>query len=137
MRSGTLNGGEGDPDALAVLTLASCDTCRKARAWLNERMIAHEIHDVRAQGLTRDMVERIVAAVGVEAAVNKRSTTWRGLSDARRGRLDEADAVALILEHPTLLKRPVFMTDPPVVGFNAAARERLEAPNALNALVEE
>ena len=135
MRSGRLNGGAGDPDALTVLTLASCDTCRKARAWLNERMIAHEVHDVRAEGLTREMVAGIVAAVGVEAAVNKRSTTWRNLSDAQRARLDEDSAVALILEHPALLKRPVFMTDPPVVGFNAAAKERLEAPNALNALV--
>lgn len=137
MRSGTLNGGTGDPDALTVLTLASCDTCRRARAWLNERMIAHEVHDVRAEGLDRETVARIIAAVGVEQAVNKRSTTWRGLSDAQRERLDEDHAVALILEHPTLLKRPVFLTDPPVVGFNEATRERLAAPNALNALVGE
>lgn len=123
--------------ALTVLTLASCDTCRKARAWLNERTVAHEVHDVRAQGLERETVARIVKAVGVERAVNKRSATWRGLSEGQREGLDAERAVVLILEHPTVLKRPVFMTDPPVVGFDAAARKALEAPNALNALVGE
>ena len=112
---------------LAVLGLAACDTCRKAQAWLNERGIDHEVRDVRVDGLDRDTVAAIVAAVGPERAVNRRSTTWRGLPEAEREGLDAERAVALILQHPTLLKRPVFMLDPPVVGFDRKVRDTLDA----------
>ena len=112
---------------LTVLGLATCDTCRRARAWLNEHGIDHEVRDVRADGLDRDIVAAIVAAVGPERAVNRRSTTWRGLSEAEREGLDGERAVALILEHQTLLKRPVFMLDPPVVGFDRKVRDTLDA----------
>lgn len=113
--------------ALTVLSLAACDTCRRARAWLTERGIDHTVRDVRADGLDRETVAHVVAALGPARAVNRRSTTWRGLPESEREPLDEDRAVDLIMAHPTLLRRPVFLVDPPVAGFDAAARERLDA----------
>ncbi|WP_281984011.1 arsenate reductase family protein [Thalassorhabdomicrobium marinisediminis] len=82
--------------------LKTCDTCRKALKMLDGRAV--EVIDVRADGLSDADRAAIVAAFG-EAAINKRSTTWRALSEAERAR----DVAALLEEHPTLMKRPVIL----------------------------
>ena len=112
-----------------VWTLKTCDTCRKAIAWLDEAGIAYEAKDVRADGLDRDTIQRIVAAVGHERALNKRSTTWRELPDAAKEDVDASATIALIESHPTLLKRPAFLPDGDeaqvMVGFDAGVRNAL------------
>ena len=114
---------------LTVWTLASCDTCRSALRWLDEIGMPHEVRDIREDGLDVDTIQRIVSAVGPERAVNKRSTTWRGLPDAAKTDLDVATAVALIERHPTLLKRPAFIPDDEdgqiMVGFDPGVRNAL------------
>ena len=67
---------------LKVYGLKTCDTCRKARKWLDAKGIAHEFMDVRADGLANADVARWVKAVGDETLVNRRGTTWRGPSPA-------------------------------------------------------
>ena len=109
---------------LTVFTLKTCDTCRKTRRWLDERGIAYENVDVRADGIARETVERIVAEVGPGKAVNKRSTTWRNLG--HKGDVDADHAVDLIMGEPTLMKRPVFLTDDAVmVGFDEEVKATL------------
>ncbi|MEL6734574.1 MAG: Spx/MgsR family RNA polymerase-binding regulatory protein [Pseudomonadota bacterium] len=108
---------------LTVYALKTCDTCKKAIKWLDSEGIAHAVHDVRADGLPSDIVSMIVAAVGVDKAVNKRSTTWKGLDEAAKANLDADRAVALITANPTLMKRPAFVADgKAVVGFDATAQ---------------
>ncbi len=82
--------------------LKNCDTCKKAQKALVAAGFAPEVVDVRADGVTAADLARFYAAFG-EALVNKRSTTWRGLSDEARA----GDPLALIAAHPTLMKRPV------------------------------
>ena len=84
---------------LEVWILKSCDTCRRALAWLDQLGVAYEARDVREDGLDRDTIVRIVSAVGVDRAVNRRSATWRDLPDAAKADLDTAAAVALIEQH--------------------------------------
>lgn len=93
---------------LTVYGLANCDTCRKARKWLDAEAIAHRFHDVRKDGIAARDVARWAAAVGWETLLNRRGTTWRGLPDTEKESVDEAKAVALMAEHPALIKRPVF-----------------------------
>ena len=81
--------------------LKTCDTCRKALKTLADREV--NVIDVRADGVLDADRAAIVAAFG-EAAVNTRSTTWRGLSEDERGQSTEA----LLAAHPTLMKRPVI-----------------------------
>ena len=114
---------------LTVWTLKTCDTCRKALAWLEEAGIEHEARDVREDGMDAATIARIVGAVGPERAVNRRSTTWRELPDAAKEDLDAETAVALIEAHPTLMKRPAFVPEdderPIMVGFDAGVRNAL------------
>jgi Spx/MgsR family transcriptional regulator len=113
---------------IVVNGLKSCDTCRKARAWLEGEGIAHRFHDLRADGLEAGRVRRWLDAVGAERLVNKRGTTWRGLSEAERAASGEPEIVALLVAHPAIVKRPVFeLGDRVLVGFDEAARAALAA----------
>lgn len=94
---------------MKIYHLKTCDTCRKAIKALRAAGIEPELHDVRADGLTRDKVTAMEAAVGFDALVNKKSTTWRGLDDAAKAGLMRETAIDLLVEHPTLMKRPVIV----------------------------
>ena len=89
---------------MKVYSLKSCDTCRKAIKEMTAAGLDPQVHDVRADGLSSDDIAAILAAFG-DKAVNRASTTWRGLSDDDKAR-DPAD---LLAKHPTLLKRPVIV----------------------------
>ena len=91
---------------MKVYSLKSCDTCRKAIKEMTAAGLDPQVQDVRADGLSGDDIAAILSACG-EKAVNRASTTWRGLSDEDKAR-DPAD---LLAEHPTLLKRPVIVSD--------------------------
>ena len=91
---------------MRVFSLKSCDTCRKALAEMRAAGLAPEVIDVRADGVAPADRAAMVAALG-EAVLNRRSTTWRGLSEAERG----GDPESLLAAHPTLMKRPVIERD--------------------------
>ncbi|GGL66312.1 arsenate reductase family protein [Wenxinia marina] len=104
---------------MRFLGLSNCDTCRRALSELREAGVEPEVIDVR-EGLTPDLAAAILTDVG-EAALNRRSTTWRALPEAER----TADPAALLAAHPTLLKRPAIEVDGRwSVGWDAAARAR-------------
>lgn len=84
---------------MEIYGLKTCDTCRKAiKALPQARFI-----DVRTEGVPADVMTRARAAFG-GALVNTRSTTWRALDDAERGKTQEA----LLVAYPTLMKRPLI-----------------------------
>ena len=108
---------------LTVYTLKNCDTCKKATKWLEAEGIAFKNHDVRADGLSKETISKIVETLGGEKALNRRSTTWRNLDEVQKSDVDDAKAIALIGEHETLLKRPVFVAGKDMVaGFGDDAR---------------
>jgi len=106
--------------------LKSCDTCRKAKAWLASEGIEARFHDVRADGLDVARLEHWIAVLGREVLINRRGTTWRGLGEVERAVDDDAAAVALMLAHPAIIKRPVFeIGDKVLIGFNDDVRAAL------------
>lgn len=108
---------------MKVFHLKTCDTCRKAIKALDAAGKDYELIDVRADGIASDDLSAIVAAVSFEKALNRRSTTWRGLDEADKDGLDNEKAIQLISEHPTLLKRPAIMGDGTVtVGWDKTAQ---------------
>lgn len=110
-----------------LYALKTCDTCHKAIAWLNDRGVEPDIVDVRADGISRTAIADLTAKAGWETLLNRRSTTWRGLSDVAKTDLNADRAVDLMADHPTLIKRPVLVSgDTVVVGFDAAAKQRIE-----------
>jgi arsenate reductase len=106
--------------AMRVYGLKNCDTCRKARRWLDENDIAHEFIDVRENTPALAEIRRWLTAAG-EALLNRRGTTWRQLDDADKARAEKpSELPKLLQEHPSLMKRPVVVNGDTVsVGFDA------------------
>jgi len=94
--------------AVKICGLASCDTTRAACKWLDAHGVTYTFHDVRADGLTKPLVEGWVKRAGWEKVLNKASATWRELPEKEKAGVDQPKAVALLLAHPTLVKRPVL-----------------------------
>jgi len=106
--------------------LKNCDTCRKARKWLDANNIEYQFHDVRVGGLDKKTLARWTKELGWESLLNRRGTTWRRLSEADTRAVGESWAQALMLEHPALIKRPVFEAgDTVLVGFTEPVQEAL------------
>ncbi len=105
--------------------ISNCDTVKKARKWLDDAQVSYQFHDFRKDGLSRDQVTVWVKALGWENLVNKRSTTWKGLDDATKTALSDESVVDIILDQPTLIKRPLLeQGDEVQVGFKAADYEQ-------------
>lgn len=113
---------------IKVFGLKNCDTCRNAVKWLNNSGFMHEFHDVRDDGVGPEAVGRWTRAVGWDSLLNQRSATWRGLPDEKKAGLNEDSAMDLMLENPTLIKRPVFEAgDDVIVGFKDEQKAALQA----------
>ncbi len=98
--------------------IANCDKVRAARKWLASRGIDYRFHDFRKDGLTTTQIEQWLAHQPLSALLNKRSTTWRQLSEEDRNAIEQGVLSKLIC-HPTLIKRPVLDTgDQILVGFD-------------------
>ena len=107
--------------------LKNCDTCKKALKALEAAGNEITVCDVRADGVPETELASWLAELGSETLVNKRSTTWRGLSEADRAAASgENGALRLLLANPTLLKRPVTIADGTVrVGWSRAVQDEL------------
>ncbi len=105
---------------ITLYGIKNCDTIKKARRWLDNHAIDYKFHDFREDGLDAAAVKGWLAELGWEVIVNKRSTTWKQLDKTVQTNMDEKTAQAAILEHPTLIKRPLLDTGKErFVGFSA------------------
>lgn len=104
--------------SVTLYGITTCDTVRKARAWLDGQGVTYRFHDFRKDGLEAATLTNWLDALGWEAVLNKAGTSFRALPDQDKAGLDRARAAALILANPTLVKRPVLEHDGKVmVGF--------------------
>ena len=103
---------------ITMYGINNCDTVRKARRWMNENGIACHFHDYRRDGLTRTRLIQWVDRLGWEALINCRGTTWRKLPKAVRDTIDQTSAIAIMLENPAIIKRPLLVAgDCYLLGF--------------------
>jgi len=115
--------------SITLYGITSCDTCRRARKWLEDKEIPYDYHDLRLDGIDHAQVLGWLEKVGREALLNRQSRTWRELSDAARARAEGNGLAHLLTDVPTLIKRPVFEVDGDVlVGFDYRVQQRLMAP---------
>lgn len=102
--------------------IPNCDTVRKALKWLTDNGIDHQFIDVRENTPPKSQIAHWVMSLGATKMVNKRSTTWKNLSDADRNEAETGDTAAVLLANPTLIKRPVLeYRDVLDVGFSVDA----------------
>ncbi|MFI4970905.1 MAG: Spx/MgsR family RNA polymerase-binding regulatory protein [Lysobacterales bacterium] len=96
--------------ATRIYGLDKCDTCRKARNWLDRRKIAYKFIDYRAQPIPAATLKEWAPALGGwEKLVNRSGTTWRGLPAARKSPGSTAEWTLLVKEYPALLRRPLVL----------------------------
>jgi arsenate reductase (glutaredoxin) len=88
----------------------SCDTVKKARAWLDSRGVDYDFFDYRANKLDPRVVDGWFRRAGWEAVFNRNSTTFKELPDAEKNGIDARKAKAMILAETNLIKRPVLDT---------------------------
>ena len=101
---------------------------KKAFAWLDGHAVAYTFHDYRAQGVSRADLERWCAAAGWEKVINRAGTTFRQLPEEAKSGLDETKAIALMLEKPAMIKRPVLeIGDAIEIGFKPERYDALLA----------
>jgi len=107
---------------VTIYGFASCDSVRKARAWLSANGVAHAFFDYRKSQLDAKVVDDWFQRAGWESVLNRNSAAFRALPDAKKAGIDAAKARTLILEDTNLIKRPVLDTgDTLVFGFKADA----------------
>ena len=102
-----------------VYGIKNCDTVKKACNWLSSNNIDYQFHDFRKDGLTQSKVRQWTNQVDWEMLLNRRGTTWRKLSDKQKESINKSNAIKLMAELPTLIKRPVIEHKRKVlVGFS-------------------
>ena len=111
---------------LNLYGIKNCDTVKKARRWLEDHGIYYQFHDFRQDGLDKKLLSSWVDLLGWESVVNKRSTTWRNLTDKEKEISTSTQAVRLLAANPTLIKRPVVQNGKVLlVGFKESEFKNL------------
>ncbi|MDD5330867.1 MAG: ArsC family reductase [Sulfuricella sp.] len=105
---------------MTLYGIPNCSTVKKARAWLAANGIEMPFHDFKKHGVSAELLQAWLRQAGWEKLLNRQGTTWRQLSDEARAAVgDEASALRLMLEKPSVIKRPVLELDGRItVGFD-------------------
>jgi len=103
---------------IRIYGIKNCDTMKKALAWLEDNVIAHEFVDYKKAGVAAARLPDWSARAGWETLLNRRGLMWKKLSEAERADVDAAKALRLMAQYPALIKRPVLDTGHELlVGF--------------------
>ena len=107
--------------------ISNCDICRKARKWFNENGTKFDFFDFRKNELTQVQIEIWIDKIGLDQLINRRGTTWRNLPDELQDQVSKSKNVDVLLEFPTLMKRPIIEIDDYfLVGFDASVIKQIE-----------
>ncbi|BFT30689.1 ArsC family reductase [Alteromonas sp. D210916BOD_24] len=106
--------------------IPNCDTIKKAKKWLADHDIAFTFHDYRKDGIDARFLEDAEEQLGWELMLNKRGTTYRQLDDAEKTAIDKAKALAMLEQHPAMVKRPILLhNDTYHIGFKPTQYEAI------------
>ena len=110
---------------LKLFGIKNCNTVKKAIDWMNISNISFEFMDVKKDSLNIDILNDWVQNMPVnyswESLVNKSGMTWRKLDDVQKeSASDIKGALALIIEKPSVMKRPVIVNEKKIftIGYN-------------------
>ena len=101
--------------SIQVYGIKNCDTVKKALVFLNDHNVNYQFIDFRQNPISKQVLIKMVDSVGWELLINKRSTTYRSLSEEEKSNIN----YDLVLSLPTLIKRPVLVQgEKTMVGFS-------------------
>lgn len=93
---------------ITIYGIKNCDTMKKARGWLDKKGVDYAFHDYKTAGIDRGRLETWEKKVGWETLLNRAGTTFRKLPDKDKAGLNAKKALALMLDQPSMIKRPVL-----------------------------
>lgn len=103
-----------------IYGIKNCDTMKKAFKWLTDAGIEYQFHDYKKDGVPSEQLDSWLSELGWESLINRRGTTWRKLDETVREGMTTESARAVILENPSIIKRPLLDTGSErVLGFKA------------------
>ena len=108
--------------ALIVYGIKNCNTVKSALDWLKKHSVDFDFHDFKSKGIDVNKLKKWCAQSGWESIVNKRGTTWRQLPPEIQEKVtNESDAIALMKEKTSVIKRPVLESGDKILtmGFDA------------------
>lgn len=88
--------------------IKNCDSVKKARRWLDTQAISYQFHDYTTEGIEAQQLEHWCTEHGWNILLNKMSTSFRALDCSQREHIDQEQAIALMVQHPKLIKRPIL-----------------------------
>lgn len=98
--------------------IPNCDTIKKAKKWLEAKGIDYQFVNFKTEGVDPDNAQQWIDHAGLDTVINKRGTTWRKLSPEQQDISNDEEAIRLICAEPSLIKRPVLVTDQTIrIGF--------------------
>ena len=104
--------------SVTLYGIKNCDTVKKARKWLDDHSVSYTFHDFRVDGINKTLLNHFLKQIDLEVLINKRGTSWRKLSDTEKEFKNKTQAIELMLNNPTIIKRPVLDTNKKIfVGF--------------------
>lgn len=111
---------------ITLYGIKNCDTVKRARERLDADGIDYRFHDFKTEGLSRELAQSWIDALGVDAVVNRKGTTWRKLDAKTQDGLSTTNAAALLSREPSLVKRPVIAHGQQLsVGFAKADEQAI------------
>lgn len=97
--------------SITMYGIPNCDTIKKAKKWLQSESVQFDFHDYRKQGIDTELVTLFCKQLGWEQVLNKRGTTFRQLTQQQKDDLNELNAIALLVEQPAMIKRPILLVN--------------------------
>ncbi|MEI8159392.1 MAG: ArsC family reductase [Burkholderiales bacterium] len=95
---------------ITLFGIPNCDTVKKARAWLTDHGVDYQFHDFKKQGVPTALLPAWITTVGLDKLINRKGPTWRKLdASVQASVVDAASATAVMLEHSSVIKRPVVV----------------------------
>ncbi len=104
--------------AINIYGIKNCDTMKKAFKWLDKHNIIYKFHDYKKEPIDINIITMAFKQQGIENTINRRGTTWRKLPDNVKVEINEEKALKIIIENPSIVKRPLLVYEGNIVlGF--------------------
>ena len=94
-----------------IYGIKNCDTMKKAFAWCDSNGISYEFHDYKKLGVPRERLVQWCRTLGWQTLVNSKGPTWRKLTPEQQAVTTQSQAVVLMMEHSSVIRRPVVEND--------------------------
>jgi arsenate reductase (glutaredoxin) len=104
-----------------IYGIPNCGSVKKALDFLKTREMEFTFHDFKKEGTTASKLKSWSKITGWEILLNKKGTTWRGLSQGQQATASNlSGAIDLMCQNTSVIKRPVVeWTDGSItVGFD-------------------